>query len=181
MAVDHIEVRFDTNRWKSLLAGLTGAAMQNAWRRALRKTMTWVSGQVAREVSAATRIPQKVIRDRLLMMMRNSAGGRGNAAKVWLGLNALEVDRFGKARQTPTGVTVGRHQYPGAWMKKKRDDGKVFRRIGRDRIPYERVTQDWEGEGEASFQSVLGRIKERLLTLLEQEINYELQKAAGNA
>lgn len=202
---DTLKVEFDISRWTALAAGLPPSAMQNAWRRTLRKTMTWVRSQVAREVSGATKIPQKVIRERLYFFLRSAVTG-----KVWLGLNAIEADRLGATRQTRTGVTAGRFRFPGAWVyrsrysdggaerriKIRRSDGsietkhyyssdanagKVFRRVGRARTPYERVKFDWSQGGEAVFNRVADRARERLMTILEQEVNYEIQKATGRA
>lgn len=175
-----LKVEIDISRWTALVANLPPSAMQNAWRRTLRKTMNWVKSQVARDVSAAAKIPMKIVRERLYFFLRSSVTG-----KVWLGLNAIEADRLGTLRQTRSGVTVGRHRFPGAWIYRGEHNvnsyGKVFRRVGRARIPYERVKVDWTGDGEAAFQRVAARAEERLLTILEQEIRYEIHKAVGNA
>ncbi|NHR08072.1 phage tail protein [Chromobacterium haemolyticum] len=116
----------DIQPLQALYQGLSDAAFQNAWRRALRKTGNWVRVHVAKRLSTATRIPQKVIKQRVYFFLRSQMHG-----KVWLGLNPIEAGRLGSARQTRAGVTVGRHRFPGAWVMRYRDPGGVYRRTGR--------------------------------------------------
>ena len=105
-----------------------------------------------------------------------------DTGKVWLGLNAVEADRLGTPRQTRTGITAGRHQFKSAWtMRKRAPNGSVYRRTGKARLPYERVKLDWAESGESAFRSVAELAEQRLLTILKQEVNYEIQKAIGNA
>lgn len=180
--------------------------MQNAWRRTLRKTANWVKSQTAKAVSKETRVPQKVIKKRLFFSMKPG----GNSCRVWLGLNPLEADFLGRPRQTRTGVTVGSHRFKSAWIYRSRysdggvqrsikirrrdgasyyvvrdsedkKTGQVFERVGRARKPYRRVKYDWSGPGGAAFREAASRVEERVQTILRQEINYEIQKAAGRA
>lgn len=200
-----IKVELDIKQVLDLMHGLPPAAMQNAWRRTLRKTANWVKSQTAKAVSKETRIPQKLLRQRLYFFLRSRDTG-----KVWLGLNALEADRLGTPRQTRSGVTVGRHRFQSAWIYRSRysdggaqraikikrssgavetksynssdaNTGKVFQRVGKARTPYQRVKFDWSGSGEAAFRDAAARAEERLLVVLRQEVNYEIQKAIGRA
>ena len=101
---------------------------------------------------------------------------------MWLGLNAIEANRLGKTRQTRKGVTAGRFRFDGAWlMKKIAPDGPVYRRTGEGRLPYEQVKYDWSDHGESAFRDAAARAEERLLVVLRQEVNYEIQKAIGRA
>lgn len=59
--------------------------------------------------------------------------------------------------------------------------GKVFKRVGKARTPYERVKFDWSASGEAAFSEAATRAEERLMVVLRQEVNYEIQKAIGRA
>ena len=174
---DAIKVEIDIKQVLHLMHGLPPAAMQNAWRRTLRKTSNWVKSQTAKAVSKETRIPQKLLRQRLYFFLRSRDTG-----KVWLGLNAIEAHRLGKTRQTRKGVTAGRFRFDGAWMMKKAaPDGPVYRRVDKDRLPYEQVTHDWSASGEAAFKEAAARAEERLMVVLRQEVNYEIQKAIGRA
>lgn len=202
---DTIKVEIDIKQVLDVMRGLPPSAMQNAWRRTLRKTANWVKGQTAKAVSKETRIPQKLLRQRLYFFLRSK-----DTAKVWLGLNALEADRLGTPRQTRTGVSVGRYRFDSAWIyRSKHSDGgsersikirhrdgtvetkkyhssdantgKVFRRVGKARTPYERVKVDWSKAGDAAFRAAAARAEERLMIVLRQEVNYEIQKAIGRA
>lgn len=174
---DTIKVEIDISKVLNLVRNLPPSAMQNAWRRTLRKTANWVKSQTAKAVSKQTKIPQKLLRQRLYFFLRSRDTG-----KVWLGLNAIEAHRLGKTRQTRTGVTAGRFRFDGAWMMKKvSPDGPVYRRKGKGRLPYEQVKYDWSGAGDAAFREAATRAEERLMVVLRQEVNYEIQKALGRA
>lgn len=184
----------DIQPLQQLYQGLSDAAFQNAWRRALRKTGNWVRVHVAKRLSAATRIPQKVIKQRVYFFLRSQMHG-----KVWLGLNPIEAGRLGSARQTRAGVTVGRHRFPGAWVMRYRDPGGVYRRTGhwmtakrhivtngpkgkdywvtQRREAYEKVKVEWDAAAESVFREVAEESRQRLLEILEQEIRWELRKA----
>lgn len=179
-----VKVEIDVKQVLDLMHGLPPSAMQNAWRRALRKTSNWVKSQTAKAVSVETRIPQKLLRQRLYFFLRSRDTG-----KVWLGLNAIEADRLGDPRQQPFGVTVGRNRFMSAWIYRSRfsdggkdaNTGKVFRRVGKSRLPYARVKVDWDQAGAAAFRASAAKAEERLLVVLRQEVNYEIQKAIGRA
>lgn len=198
-----LRVEIDVDEAFRILRQLTPSAMRNAWRRTLRKTHVWIKGQVAKAVSKNSKIPQKVLRSRIYFFLKSYDTG-----KVWLGLNAVEADRLGIARQTRTGVTAGRHQFKSAWIYNSKwvgkhktvrirhrdgtienrsyttsdlNSGLVMRRVGKARLPYQRVKYDWADSGESAFRAVAALAEQRLLTILKQEVNYEIQKAIGNA
>ena len=174
---DILRVDIDVGQVLRILRHLKPSAMRNAWRRTLRKTTVWIKGQTARAVAKETRIPQKVLRSRVYFFLKSYDTG-----KVWLGLNAVEAERLGNPRQTRSGVTAGRHRFKGAWMMKNiAPNGPVYRRTGKKRLPYERVKYDFADTGEAAFRNIATLAERRLLTILVQEVNYEVQKAIGNA
>lgn len=200
---DTLRIEIDVEQAFRILRQLTPSAMQNAWRRALRKTSVWIKGQTAKAVSKGTKIPQKMLRRRVYFFLKSYDTG-----KVWLGLNAVEAESLGNPRQTKSGVTAGHHRFKSAWIynsrfagKEKairirhrdgsvetrnykgsdRNNGLVMRRVGKERLPYERVKYDWSDSGEPAFRAVAALAEQRLLTILKQEVNYELQKAIGNA
>lgn len=171
-----LSVCVDVSAVQNVARDLSATAMQNAWRRTVRKTANWIKGQTVKAVSAETGIAQHVLRRRVRFYHRPKD------AKVWLGLNPLNAHRLGRVRQTRRGVTAGRQHFPGAWvMKKKGPQGPVFRRVGSGRLPIERVAFDWDAPGEAAFRDVCARAGERLLVIFRQEVNYELMKVIGHA
>lgn len=171
-----ITIDFDLSKIEKLAAGLTEKQMLAAWRRALRKTSRWVHTQVARQMSQQTKIPQKAIKARL----RTYMSGQNTTAKVWLGASALQPKHLGKVRQTSKGVTAGRFRFPGAFTRKIKDPhGVVFRRVGKSRLPIERVLHPIDDPAEAVFNDVAKKIDDRLMTILLQEVNYEIHKATN--
>ena len=171
---ESLQIEIDAERLLRFFQQLPEAAFMSAWRRALRKTGNWVKSRVAKEVSKATKIPQKVLRSRMGFYLRDAQRG-----KIWLGLNEVGAHRLGVPRQTRKGVSVRGQRFDSAFLI----PGKVgvFRRQGRERAPLERVNVDWSAAGEAAFNRVVKEVEARLLEVLEQEINYEIHKAVGRA
>ena len=175
--MDLLKVEIDVKGALDALAGLPPAAMQAAWRRTLRKTAGWITRQTAKEVAGVTGIPQKVLRQRMFFFLRSADTG-----KVWLGLNPIEAHRLGSVRATRKGVRAGRTLFEGAWRKTKaQPDGPIYRRIGKARTPFELVTVDWSQSGDPAFRRAARACEARLLVVLRQEVNYEIQKAIGRA
>lgn len=174
---DTLKVELDIKHVLAALDGLPASAMQAAWRRTLRKTANWIKVQTAKAVSKGTQIPQKVLKQRIYFFLRSKDSG-----KVWLGLNPIEAERLGTVRQTRKGVRAGRFMFEGAWlMGKIAPNGPVYQRVGKERLPYNRVTFDWSGEGDKAFRNVAQLVGDRLMVILRQEVNYEIQKAFGRA
>lgn len=171
-----IKAEIDIRPVLQLVNGLSENAIRNAWRRALRKTGNWVKTYVARSLSGEIKVPQKVLKQRLYFFLRSAM----MEGKVWLGINAIEAERLGKVRQTRRGVTAGRHRFDGAWIYQSKrgspNDGGVFRRVGRERSPYERVKLEWDEAGERAFRAVAAKAEARLFEILEQELRWEISK-----
>ncbi|MDN7910124.1 phage tail protein [Burkholderia cepacia] len=175
--MDLLKVEIDVRGAFEALAGLPPAAMQAAWRRTLRKTGAWIRSQTAKEVSSATGIQQKLLRQRMYFFMRSLDTG-----KVWLGLNPLEAHRLGAVRRTKKGMRAGKSLFEGAWRKTKaQPDGAIYRRSGKARTPFEVVTVEWSQTGDPAFRRAARVCEARLMTVLRQEVNYEIQKAANRA
>lgn len=175
--MDLLKVEIDVRGALEALAGLSPAAMQAAWRRTLRKTGAWIRSQTAKEVSGATGIQQKLLRQRMYFFMRSLDTG-----KVWLGLNPLEAHRLGAVRRTKKGMRAGKSLFEGAWRKTKaQPDGAIYRRTGKARTPFEVVTVEWSQTGDPAFRRAARVCEARLMTVLRQEVNYEIQKAANRA
>jgi hypothetical protein len=187
-------------------AKLAPKAAANAQRRAINKTLGWLRTHIAREVGRKEGIAMRAVRQRLRAYPAKG-GARG---KLWFGLNALEASRTGRARQTTAGVSVGRRHYPGAFYKKvyggKPDiwirtaskhfkagdypDSTVSSASGTSsgwivendsRFPLAKAKVSIEA-AQSSFDTWVRRADVRLLEILKQELNFELQKyLRGNA
>ncbi|WP_414451505.1 phage tail protein [Burkholderia sp. 22PA0099] len=175
--MDLMKVEIDVKGASAVLASLPPAAMQAAWRRTLRKTSAWIRSQTAKEVGDETGIQKKLLRQRMYFYMRSADTG-----KVWLGLNPIDAHRLGAVRRTKAGMRAGKVQFDGAWRKTKAQPrGPIFRRTGKARTPFERVTMEWAQSGDPAFRRAARACEARLMTVLRQEVNYEVQKALNRA
>lgn len=176
-------------------------AAANAQRRAINKTLRWLSTHIARAVGKQERIAVKAVRQRLRSYPITGGAMRG---KLWFGINPLEASRAGRPRQTKAGVTVGSRRYQGAFYKKVygnqadiwiRTASKHFDRadypdsevtsqtgassgfVGEnsDRFPLAKAKISLDSV-RSHFEAWSRRADDRLLHVLKQEMNHELQK-----
>ena len=181
-------------------AALVPKAAAAAQRRALNKTLRWLQTHIARAVGREQRIAIAAVRQRLRAYPINSNG----QGKLWFGINAIEASRAGRARQTQSGVSVAGRRYAGAFLKKvygnkpdiwirtaskhfKASDYPDTEASGRggvssgwiaendSRFPLAKAKISLEGV-RPHFEAWTSRAHERLLEVLEQELNFELQK-----
>ena len=176
-------------------------AAANAQRRAINKTLRWLSTHIARAVGKQERIAVKAVRQRLRSYPITGGAMRG---KLWFGINPLEASRAGRPRQTKDGVSVGSRRYRGAFYKKVygnqadiwiRTASKHFDRAD---YPDSEVTSQtgassgFVGENSDRFPLAKAKISldsvrphfeawsrkadAQLLHVLTQEMNFELQK-----
>ena len=167
-----IHVQIDASSLAEMMSLLSGKALDAAWRRALRKTLAWIKSQVAKTISADTNIPQKILRRRLKTRL-------GNTGTAWLGMNPIKAQRLGNTRQNKVGVSAGRFRFPGAFLIGRAPGTTAFRRVGKSRLPIKAEMLEWDATGEKGFEAVARQAENRLLTVLAQELNYELLKVTG--
>ena len=176
-------------------------AAANAQRRAINKTLGWLSTHIARAVGKQERIAVKAVRQRLRSYPIAGGAMRG---KLWFGINPLEASRAGRPRQTKAGVSVGSRRYRGAFYKKvygSRPDiwiRTASKHFDRADYPDSEVTSQtgassgFVGENSDRFPLAKAKISldsvrphfeawsrkadAQLLHVLRQEMNYELQK-----
>jgi len=182
-------------------AKLVPKAAAAAQRRAINKTLGWLRTHIARAVSRQERIAVAAVRQRLRAY---PVTGGAMSGKLWFGLNAIESSRIGRARQSNTGVSVAGRRYQGAFYKKvygnsediwirtaskhfnadDYTDSTVSARGGAssgwiaehdNRFPLAKAKVSLE-QARPHFESWVKRADERLLHVLQQELNFELQK-----
>ena len=169
-----------------------------AQRRAINKTLGWLRTHIARAVGKQERIAIGAVRQRLRAYPVTGNTMRG---KLWFGLNAIEASRIGRARQNSSGVSVAGRRYQGAFFKKvyggdadiwirtaskhfnaddypetlqgKRSSG--FSRENDNRFPLAKAKVSLD-QSRALFDTWIKRADERLMEILKQELNFELQK-----
>ncbi|NVL46628.1 hypothetical protein F2S75_12295 [Pseudomonas syringae pv. actinidiae] len=188
----------DLEAFKDFAAAVPKAAVA-AQRRAINKTLRWLRTHIERAVGRQERITVTAVR-------RTPSGLPGQTVarlrgKLWFGLDAISASRIGRARQSRTGVSVAGRRYQGAFFKtvyggspdiwirtasKHFDSGAYAetrqgkRRSGfieenGSRFPLAKAKVSLE-EARPHFDSWVKRADERLLEILKQEFNYELQK-----
>lgn len=181
-------------------AALVPKAAAAAQRRAINKTLRWLRTHVARAVSRQENIAVGAVRQRL----RAYPVGSNGQGKLWFGINPIEASRAGRPRQTRAGVSVAGRRYQGAFYKKVyggqadiwiRTASKHFKASD---YPDSEVSggggasSGWIAENGSRyplakakisldnvrphFESWTNRAHEHLLKVLEQELNFELQK-----
>jgi hypothetical protein len=182
-------------------AKLLPKAAAAANRRAINKTLGWLRGKIARAVSQQQRVALAGVRQRLRSY---PVSGGAMSGKLWFGLNAIESSRIGRARQTRSGVSVAGRRYQGAFLKKvygnqpdiwirtaskhfnpdDYPDSTVNARGGASsgwiaendsRFPLAKAKVSLE-QARPHFESWVRKADERLLQILQQELNFELQK-----
>jgi len=175
-------------------------AIKAAQRRAINKTVRWLRTHIARSVSQQERIAVSAVRQRLLAYPMGSNG----QGKLWIGLNPIEASRAGRPRQTRSGVSVAGRKYQGAFFRTVYG-GKAdiwirtaSKHFSKDDYPDSDVSgkggasSGWIGENDSRFplakakislddvrphfESWTNKAHQRLLVVMEQELNFELQK-----
>jgi hypothetical protein len=182
-------------------AALVPKAAAAAQRRAINKTLRWLATQIARAVGRQERIAVAAVRQRLRAYPVSSGA---NSGKLWFGLNAIEASRIGRPRQSRSGVSVAGRRFQGAFFKKvygnsadvwirtaskhfdasDYPDSNVSGAGGASsgwiaehgtRFPLAKAKVSLE-QARPHFESWIRKADEQLLHVLQQELNFELQK-----
>jgi hypothetical protein len=182
-------------------AQLVPKAAAAAQRRAINKTLGWLRTHIARAVSRQERIAVVAVRQRLRAY---PVTGGATSGKLWFGLNAIESSRTGRARQTGSGVSVAGRRYQGAFLKTVYGNKPdiwirtASKHFNADDYPDSTVSggggasSGWVAEhgnrfplakakvsleqARPHFDAWVKRAHARLLEILQQEFNFELQK-----
>jgi len=182
-------------------AAVVPKAAANAQRRAINKTLRWLSSNIARAVGRQERIAVAAVRQRLRAYPVN---GGASSGKLWFGLNAIEASRIGRPRQSRSGVSVAGRRFQGAFFKKVygnsadvwiRTASKHFNSADYpdsdvsaaggassgwiaehgSRFPLAKAKVSLE-QARPHFESWVRKADEHLVHVLQQELNFELQK-----
>lgn len=184
-------------------AALTPKAIAKAQRRTINKTLRWLRTHVGRAVALQERIAVASVRQRL----RAYPVGSNGQGKLWFGLDPIAASRAGRARQTRTGVSVGGRRYQGAFFKNVyggrpdiwiRTASKHFKESDYpcsdvsggggpssgwiaehgSRFPLAKAMISLD-DVKPHFESWTAKAHQRLLEVMNQELNFELQKLLG--
>lgn len=150
------------------------AKLDLAAARALRKTAQWLRTHSSKEIARELGITQSPIRHRYQIHTRSTS----SEVKLWVGLQPIAVHYLGNPKQTQTGVRVGHRQYDDAFISPMKSSQRlVWRRKGRERLPIEKVEEDWQGPAMTALDRWEKRALERFVELFEQEASYVLEAA----
>jgi hypothetical protein len=182
-------------------AALVPKAAAAAQRRAINKTLRWLATHIARAVGRQERIAVAAVRQRLRAY---PVSGGANSGKLWFGLNAIEASRIGRPRQSKSGVSVAGRRFQGAFFKKvygnsadvwirtaskhfdanDYPDSEVSGAGGvssgwiaehGSRFPLAKAKVSLE-QARPHFEAWVRKADEQLVHVLQQELNFELQK-----
>ncbi|UST93763.1 hypothetical protein [Pseudomonas siliginis] len=182
-------------------AVLVPKAAAAAQRRAINKTLRWLATKIARAVGRQERIAVAAVRQRLRAY---PVSGGANSGKLWFGINAMEASRIGRPRQSRSGVSVAGRRFQGAFFKKVYGNSADvwIRTASKHFDASDYPDSEVSGAGGASsgwiaehgsrfplakakvsldqarphFESWIRKADEQLLHVLQQELNFELQK-----
>ncbi len=128
--------------------------------RALRKTAQWLRTPSSREIARELGITPSPIRPRYNIYSQSTA----REVRLWVGLQPIGVHSLGTPRQTRTGVKGGHREYDAAVISPMKSTPRlVFRRKGRERLPIEKLTEDWEGPAVSALERWERRALERFM------------------
>jgi len=182
-------------------AAVLPKAAANAQRRAINKTLRWLATHIARAVGRQERIAVAAVRQRLRAY---PVSGGANSGKLWFGLNAMEASRIGRPRQSRSGVSVAGRRFQGAFFKKVYGNSADvwIRTASKHFDASDYPDSDVSGAGGASsgwiaehgsrfplakakvsleqarphFEAWVRKADEHLVHVLQQELNFEVQK-----
>lgn len=143
-----------------------GKQGQLAAKRAFRKTLKWLRGQVITYATKELGILRKALNERWFIDLATST--------LWMGLNPVAAHRAGKARQTKSGVKVSSYDFDGAFIASMNSGNNllVMRRVGKRRLPIESEYVEVSEEVTLAFNKYKNLAAARFETIFKQELNF---------
>jgi hypothetical protein len=171
------ELSFEVDGWAAVETAVANLPrkLDLAAARALRKVAQWLRTHSSREIARELGITQSPIRHRYQIHSRATV----REVKLWVGLQPIAVHYLGEPRQNSTGVRVGHRQYDDAFISPMKSGKRlVWRRKGRERLPIEKVEEDWQAPALTALERWERRAMDRFVELFEQEARYVLKEGA---
>ncbi|ADP96431.1 prophage LambdaW5, minor tail protein Z-like protein [Marinobacter adhaerens] len=178
MSFIDLEIHADRMNQLQLDLQATDTEVRQALRSTLGKMGRWLRTQSARGLSRELDIKQKALRRRL-KSFRVKTKGNKTEITVWYGLDPIDYMDL-SPRQTNTGVSAGRRRVPGAFIAQARGaNRKVFKRVGKERLPIEKQTVPIQDKANVWIEDELlgtAAFDKRFLTVFERELEWRTQK-----
>jgi hypothetical protein len=159
------------------ILGATEAQVRTAAMRAINKTALWVRSQSAKKISKQRQIQLKLIRQKLRIIKANMAVLR---AFVVASLYGIKASKLGAPKQNATGASVGKHQFPGAFVAKMPKSGHVgiFKRKTFKRLPIQEQYVQLEPEASKIIRET---VENEASAVFVKYFDHELDYAANLA
>lgn len=152
--------------------------IERASTRAIRKTTSWLASQVSREMAREHNVPLKSIlsKGQAYSRVRNFTKTAGDETQgvVWVGTNPIKAAYLGALRQQKTGARAGKQFFERAFVATMKSGHRsVWLRDGKARFPISEQEHELS-EATAVVERLSAQVPTRLTTLLNQELNYEI-------
>jgi len=176
-----IDVRMDKadlRRFRRAMAAKP-REIENASRRAIRKTVRFGVGRIARGLAQRNQIPQRVLKTgsghrRAVRIRTRMPGPGGDSGYLWVGVRPVKAVYIGKPRQLRKGVRVGRHRFDGAFLATMRSGHTgAFKRRGKKRLGIVEQVVPLKG-ADQDIEALRRELGPRLTRTFAQELNYEI-------
>lgn len=132
---------FESNDFHKIQSalGLLRKDIKAALVTAMRQTMKWGEREGAKQFSAATGVPYRVMRKRIKIKYRyQSIKGEFPEGRVWFGLNPISLKHLGAKETKESGITSRFGKYPNGFFSQKMG-GHFYQRLGAGRLPLQRL------------------------------------------
>lgn len=147
----------------------TPVQIKQAYHWAVSRTLQFISTRLAKQMSVDLDVPQRTLKFRIKTRMDRA----NDAGYFWVGLNPVNAEYVGAARQTKMGVTVRKHQFDGAFIGRM-ENGKigVFRRKTEKPLPLENVKVDLLKD--AGIEELMARYQRQAEQYFEKQFTHQL-------
>jgi hypothetical protein len=168
-----VNVAGDFNRMVEAI-GATESQVRTAAMRAINKTALWMQSKSAREISEQKKIQLKLIRQKLKVVKSNRQSLR---AFVIANLYGIKASKLGISRQNATGASVGKHQFPGAFVARMPRTGHVgiYKRKTAKRLP---IQEQYVQLNPEASQIIQQTIENEASHIFRKYFDHEVEYAA---
>lgn len=168
----------DWSRVRALL-GVLQKDMKAALRTAVKQTGQWANREGARGLAKAVGVPMNVLRRGLRLKFQYQSVKGFSTARLWYGLNAISAKYLG-GRSTKKGRNVRGTLFTGAFVSEALD-GHTFRRVGKARLPIERVELSVVEKGQAYLAEFETKVAAKFVELFFLALDKSSGREAGSS
>lgn len=142
-----------------------------ATKRTIDRVTKWIRGEIVKSLS--TELNLKISTSK----RRFRAYSKGKRAKLWLGLDGLNLHYFGIPVQDDTGVSLNGDHHKSAFIDPMRSsDLLVWRRTGKKRLPIEPVKKDITAQAKQLLTQYTPRISKKFREIFDEEIEHAITR-----